>query len=203
MSLKGEAGSKVDTRRRGEALEAALLDAAWAELTEHGYVGFGMDRVAKRASTSRAVLYRRWDDKYALVLDTLRWRRAQVAFVAPDTGSLRGDMLAMLDLAGEVGFDMVRMLTIGMAASVETGVPLAQFRADLLRDSTKRIRPILERAVARGEIDPARLTPRIATLPMDLLRHHALMTGEIPDAASMEEILDTIYLPLVGFAPEH
>ena len=46
-------------RRRGPALEEALLDAAWTELTERGYDEMTIDAVAVRAGTSRAVLYRR------------------------------------------------------------------------------------------------------------------------------------------------
>jgi AcrR family transcriptional regulator len=46
-------------RRRGRHLEDALLDAAWAELTERGYAGFTLESVAKRAGTSTPVIYRR------------------------------------------------------------------------------------------------------------------------------------------------
>jgi hypothetical protein len=58
-------------RRRGPALEEALLDAAWTELTERGYDDMTIDAVAVRAGTSRAVLYRRWPNKQELVLATL------------------------------------------------------------------------------------------------------------------------------------
>ena len=68
MSLKARVPPQ---RRRGEVLEKALLDAAWAELTERGYDDLTVDAVATRAGTSRAVLYRRWPSKQELVLATL------------------------------------------------------------------------------------------------------------------------------------
>ena len=40
------------TRRRGEALEHALLDAAWAELQAAGYTGLTMEAVADRGEAA-------------------------------------------------------------------------------------------------------------------------------------------------------
>jgi hypothetical protein len=51
--------------------------------------------------------------------------------------------------------------------------------------------------VERGEIKPERLTERIKSLPFDLLRHEFLTTfAPAPDHV-LEEIVDTIFLPLV------
>ncbi len=99
MSLKDEAPPQ---RRRGEVLEKAVLDAAWAELTEIGYEDLTFEAVATRAGTSRAVLYRRWPSKQDLVLATVAHQAATDPVVAPDTGSLRGDVIGLLRLANEV-----------------------------------------------------------------------------------------------------
>jgi len=58
-------GEKAE-RRRGAALEAAILDAAWAELVAAGYAGLTMEAVAARAQTSRPVISRRWPDRAAI-----------------------------------------------------------------------------------------------------------------------------------------
>src|ERR1700722_815754 len=84
------------TRRRGEGLEAALLDAAWDELQAFGYQALTMEAVADRAGTSRAVLYRRWPKKAELVVAALRRRRPMLSGEVRDTGSLRGDVVAVL-----------------------------------------------------------------------------------------------------------
>src|ERR1700678_3534663 len=84
------------TRRRGEALEAALLDAAWAELQAVGYASLTFEAVADRAGTSRAVLYRRWRNRTELVIAAMRRHRPVISGEVPDTGGLRGDVLALL-----------------------------------------------------------------------------------------------------------
>jgi len=55
----------------------------------------------------------------------------------------------------------------------------------------------MRRAVQRGEIDPARLTPRIAALPFDLVRHEVMMTLAPVPKDTIIEIVDDIFLPLV------
>src|ERR671937_754114 len=74
------------TRRRGAALEAAILDATWTELAAVGYERLSMEGVAARAGTSKAVLYRRWPNR-ADLLALLRRARDQALVlneVAPD-----------------------------------------------------------------------------------------------------------------------
>src|ERR1700747_1141832 len=83
-------------RRRGEELEAALLDAAWDELVEAGFAKLAMESVAARAKTGVAVLYRRWPNKDDLVLAAIRHYGETRPVEIPDTGTLRGDMLALL-----------------------------------------------------------------------------------------------------------
>jgi hypothetical protein len=56
----------------------------------------------------------------------------------------------------------------------------------------------MQRAVDRGEIDPARLTPRIANLPTDLMRHELMMTLQPIGEATLVDIVDNIFLPLVA-----
>ena len=60
-----------------------------------------------------------------------------------------------------------------------------------------RMAAIIQRAVERGEIDPGRLSPRIASLPVDLVRHDLIMNqAPVPDD-TLIEIVDRIFLPLV------
>jgi hypothetical protein len=56
---------------------------------------------------------------------------------------------------------------------------------------------ILNRGADRGEVDPARLTPQLTTLPADLMRHALILRHHVPDEAEMTEIVDDIFLPLV------
>lgn len=185
-------------RRRGQQLEDALLDAAWAELTENGYASFTIDAVAQRAGTSRPVLYRRWSDRIALVEAAVAHAGARARAEVPDTGSLRGDLLEIARLANETRVGFAVMISVMLAGYfAETGRNLADLRELMLAGREHTLDTVMRRAAERGEIDEAKLTPRIAQLPFDLFRHQMLMTLRPVPLADMEEIIDTIFLPLV------
>src|SRR5579863_5521052 len=91
-----EQAQRPRQRRRGEELEAALLDAAWQELVEAGFARLTMESVADRARTGVAVLYRRWPNKDDLVLAAIRHYGTTHPVDMPDTGNLRDDMVELL-----------------------------------------------------------------------------------------------------------
>jgi AcrR family transcriptional regulator len=186
-------------RRRGADLEDAILDAAWEQLTAGGYGHFTIDAVAARARTSKPVLYRRWKTSDELLHAAIRHRGATTSVPDPDTGTLRGDFLALLRGANTLRSDMAGLLS-GMLGSYydQTGLSPADLRNEFLGGRTSTTQRAIERAVGRGEIDPARLTPRIASLPFDLWRHELMMTLKpVPDHV-LRQIVDDIFIPLVA-----
>ena len=52
-------------------LEEAILTAAWDELAERGWAGFGIEGVSNRCGTAKAVVYRRWRNRVELVQEML------------------------------------------------------------------------------------------------------------------------------------
>lgn len=188
----------VARRRRGPALEEALLDAAWTELTERGYDELTIDGVAVRAGTSRAVLYRRWPNKQELVLAAVAHEVAKDVVVAPDTGSLRGDAIALLRQANKVRVGLVVPLLTRLGGFyLQTGSSLADLETLVRGRRDAALNQAIQRAIDRGEIEPDQVTERIARLPVDLFRYEVLMTlRPLPDEA-IEEIVDTVWLPLL------
>ena len=185
-------------RRRGRVLEEALLDATWAELTERGYDAFTIDAVAARAGTSRAVLYRRWPGKPELVHAALLHEAGKDFVVAPDTGTLRGDMTALMRRANKVRFRLaIEVFTRLGGFYRETGTSLAGLTAAVLDGRDSALDGVIRRAIDRGEISADGLTELIARLPLDLFRYELLMTLEAVPDDTIEEIVDTIFLPLV------
>ena len=75
-------------------------------------------------------------------------------------------------------------------------------RSTLLAGETNSLALILERGVARREIDADKLTPPVASLLSDLFRHHVLMTWSAPSADLRSAWIDTIFLPLVSIRVE-
>ncbi|MFI6921228.1 TetR/AcrR family transcriptional regulator [Nonomuraea spiralis] len=202
MNLKHEGpGSRTTggaSRRRGAALADAILDAAWDVLVEHGYHGFTYEAVAARAGTSRPVLYRRWPQRDDLLRATLTkfWRLIEV----PDTGSLREDAIGFLRNAGDDRAGMITLMSVRLADYFrETGTSLTELRDSLLPPGhATAFETIVARAVERGELPDLPRTPRVVNLPLDLLRHDMLvMMRKAPDE-SIVEIVDEVWLPLLG-----
>jgi AcrR family transcriptional regulator len=184
-------------RRRGEALDQAILHATFAELTEVGYAGLTMERVAERSGTGKASLYRRWPSRMELALDAVHLVLPDPAS-PPDTGSLRGDVLAFLRsvadlLAGPAGQALRGLLSDALADPHR----IAELRRHSQSPSRKAMREIVRRAVDRGEVNPDVLTDRRIEVAPALLRHHFLFHGvPVPDDVIVG-IVDEVVVPLL------
>lgn len=195
--MKGQDENRTVERRRGKALEDAVLDAAWDELLGGGYAKFTMEAVAARAHTSRPVLYRRWPNRADLAIAAVRHILQQHPVSAPDTGNVRDDLIALLRQFSKNRAAFV-ILSFQMSEYFsETNTNLADLRKNLLQGSHSQLDVVLARAVDRGELDATKLTPRIRSLLPDLVRHDFLMTLKPVPAAVITEFVDDIFLPLV------
>jgi AcrR family transcriptional regulator len=186
-------------RRHGEELERAILDAAWEQLVDEGYEHFTIDAVAARAQTSKPVLYRRWKTREDLLRATVRNRGAVDLPVVPDTGTLRGDLLALLGHANSAHNPMVALVSSMLGSYYNQNGPTpAEVREAFLSPRGSVVEQVVNRAVERGEIDPARLTPRIVNLPFDLFRNEMMMTLTVVPDHVLRQIVDDIFIPLVS-----
>jgi AcrR family transcriptional regulator len=200
MATRVEAVKKA-MRRRGNALEEAILEAAWAELLDRGYAGFTMEAVAKRAGTSRPVLSRRWQTRADLAVAAIGSYIQKNLISVPDLGNVRDELAMFLHRISGRGMIVVAKVLFSMRDYfAETNSSLAGLRSELRKGlgDNRTIDEILRRGVRRGEIDPSKLTKRIVSLPLDLVRHEGLMTQKPIPRAVIGEILDSIFLPLVA-----
>ena len=200
MSPRPEA--RPPQRRRGAELENALLDAAWDELVDKGYTGFTIESVADRASTSRAVIYRRWQAKPDLVRAAVVHAGEKERVAIPDTGSLRDDLVELLRRANRsrawLGIVMALQLS---GYYTETGTGPSDLRSAYLSGRENAVGTLLSRGVERGEADPAKLSPRVEAVPFDLYRQELLMTLKPVPEEVIESIVDEVFMPLVRPAP--
>jgi AcrR family transcriptional regulator len=191
----------VATRRRGDALEAAILEAAWAELAEVGYPRLTMEAVAARARTSKPVIYRRWPTRAEVVLAAMRHNLPPlVAHI--DTGSLRTDLIALLDQVAH-RFDGVPNDTVPGLLAETFGNPavMASLRSQIAATDVRGFMAgMLGRAVERGELPTTEISSRLARLPFDLMRNEVLIHGTAVTVEVIEEIVDEVVLPAMRAA---
>jgi AcrR family transcriptional regulator len=185
------------TRRRGAALEADILDAVWEELAEVGYARLTMEGVAARARTGKQVLYRRWANRAELVKAAMPHRTGFLADQLPDTGELRADVLAVLRLMverqREIGPDVIRGL---LAEAPDLDPKVFGIMHDILLT-------LLQRAVERGEIPTADVPRRVVTVPAQLLRYEMVISRDLVADSALVEIVDEVYLPLLAGQGRH
>jgi AcrR family transcriptional regulator len=184
-------------RRRGAALEEAILRAAVDELTESGYAGLTMDGVARRAGTNKNAIYRRWPDRLALGIAA--YKKLATTIQPPDTGNLRDDVLELLRRANRHWSSPLGAILRELLAAAGGAQNLLAQRPEQATDAmTATLLIILGRAVARGEAAPEALHPRVATVAIVLLRNEFVTLG-VPTAPDdvLIEIVDEVYLPLV------
>jgi AcrR family transcriptional regulator len=187
---------QVTTRRRGAALEEVLLDAAWSELQAVGYRSLTIEAVADRAGTSRAVLYRRWRNRHELVIAAMRRHAPMLSGEVPDTGSLRKDVLGLLqrtaDRMDEIGPETIR----GLLGDYLSDPEFERTQGQVLQIGAEVMTSILRRAEARGEARTG-ISPRVAQVPTDLFRNEIFKSRQAPTTQVLTEIVDEVFLPLV------
>ncbi|MFI5696519.1 TetR/AcrR family transcriptional regulator [Kribbella sp. NPDC051586] len=186
------------TRRRGAALEEAILRAAVDELTEVGYRELTMDNVATRAGTAKNVIYRRWPSRAALCIAAYRHMLPTGPDQTPDTGSLRGDALALLTRANDRMSSPVGRILRQLLADIHSDPErMRELRDQVARAGVSHWLTVLARAAGRGEVGQAALTPRVATVAVDLLRNEYALNGATAVSADvLAEIVDEVFVPL-------
>jgi AcrR family transcriptional regulator len=187
----------AQVRRRGAVLEQAILRAAADELTESGYAGLTMDRVARRAGTNKNAIYRRWPNRAALGVAAYKLI-VETALGPPDTGELREDVLTVLrQMNADLATPRVNIAQGLMASAAEDPELLAQLREMVGDGASSMWLTMVRRAVDRGEATPEALHPRVATVALTLLRNEFMTHGMSPvDDEVIVEIVDRVYLPL-------
>ena len=190
-------------RPRSEKARAAVLEAAGELLLAQGLDATSMDAVADRAGVSKATIYRWWRTKETLALDALYYEWELGTPPVRDTGSLRGDLLALLR-------PWVRLISRRPYARVISAL-IAEARTDpafaeeylerLVRPRRAQARAVFERARARGELSP-RIDIEIAldlvygALYLRLLQAHAPLSDRF-----VKHLVDTAVDGLSGTMP--
>jgi AcrR family transcriptional regulator len=184
-------------RPRDEAREQAILDAAIDLVAEIGYDAMSIEAVATRARSSKATIYRRWPGKAELVAEAMRRRSEPVLEELPDTGSLRGDLLALVQRMFDSINGVDGGLLCGLAVAVRNDAQFGRLVASHLHEQKLRsIASIVDRAKARGELPPG-VDPSLVLQVAPGVALFQQISGEPLDAAFAEHLVDRVLIPLL------
>jgi AcrR family transcriptional regulator len=188
--------ARLDAARVRE-LHAATLDV----LVDLGFDRLSMDLVATRAHASKATLYRHWPNKEALVVEALESlaRDHRGSDEVPDTGSLREDLRALIRQGNDQGpqLDLVTAVIHACRAHPELA---ALVREQVVLAHVAVLDSILQRAVARGEIDADSPALRFALISLvgPKLLHDLVDDTGTDEQTYLFEYVDAVLLPALG-----
>ncbi len=191
-----ETAAAARPRVEGER-EREILEAALDVLAEVGYDRLTMDAVASAAKASKATLYRRWETKASLVLEAVLAQKGPIGDL-PDTGTLRGDLIA--SHCGHGGLTDERQIAVfsSMLTALSRDAEFAEgFRTQFLGPKTALTRQLFARARDRGElrddVDIDVIGPALA----GIILHRQFVMGEQPTPTTITTAIDQIILPAV------
>lgn len=191
--------STVRPRVEGER-ELEIFDATLEILDEVGYDLLTMDAVAARAKASKATLYRRWNGKPELVVAAIMSRKGEA--VVPDTGSLRGDLLAAYCGSGGLSDPLAQSVLSAVVTAMGRDPEFAEvYRRDFIGPKIAASCAIYERARERGEVHPdvdlSVLVPALAGIVL----HRAFLLGDQVTPELVGRVLDQVVLPAAQHGP--
>jgi AcrR family transcriptional regulator len=189
-------------RPRSERSQRAILEAATQLLEEQGFVALTMEEVAVRAKVSKATIYRWWPTKGVLVFDAFL-----AQFLAkqpiPDTGTLRGDLLAALrSWIRAVKGTVTGRTLVGLIAEVQRDPELSDlWRERVIRPVRNQHKVMLQRAIERGEIPPGTDGDVVLDLLYGSAYHRLLQSHLTLSDRFAQGVVDTIMCGVTPLVP--
>ena len=181
--------------------EKELLTVTLQVLSETGYDKLTVDQVVARAHASKTTVYRRWPSKAELVCAAFAHRTRGEFAIPPDTGTLRGDLLALAEMIARVAAEYGRVIA-GILAAGERSPRLRELLAKDLYDQRRdQVQGVLRRAATRGEIAQQGIRDDLwDVLPAYILFRTLLHERPVPPA-TLRALIDEVLLPSLTRLP--
>jgi AcrR family transcriptional regulator len=143
---------KPPGRPRSTQAHQAILQAALALLAEVGFNAMSIEAIAARAGVGKTTIYRRYASKAELIADAIENVREEI--ILPDTGTLWGDIEALIQNAAQITLSPIGRQTVSMIISSASNNPqFAQiYWTKYLHPRRQSFAVVLERAKARNEV---------------------------------------------------
>jgi AcrR family transcriptional regulator len=150
-SKKSERVPSANLNRRVERSRHTVLTTAFELLSEGGVASFTVDEVARRSGVAKTTIYRHWPTREALVIDACS--RMITEQETPDTGSLEGDITAILvGIAHLLPTANWSFVLPSIVDTAERNPEFAEIHSRIQRGHAAPLREVLQRAAGRGEL---------------------------------------------------
>ncbi len=198
MAVRRRSRRRDAGRPRGERVTNAVLEATLAELADAGLEALSVDRVAQRADVHKTTVYRRWPNRGALVAAALAAVADDVSN-APDTGTLRGDLLAVLERIARF-LERPEGRAVARAALTADAAPdvAALATRRIARSTTAPLVDVVGRARERGEWRAGARAEMVVPAMVGAILHRALLEHADASGAWLEDLVDHM---LAGVTP--
>lgn len=191
-------------RRRDHTRDAEILDAALDVLAETGYDGMTVDMVAARAKAGKATVYRRWASKGELVVDAIACMKKNDIDLEhlPDTGTLRGDLVAMIRPHAIQDGEKKLQVMAGITSMLARDPQLVDaVTAAIVEPRASLNRVFMQRAIDRGEISADTDVDTLAMIMPSMTAYRVLILQKPVDREFLLSLIDGVLLPAVGLKP--
>jgi AcrR family transcriptional regulator len=188
-------------RRRDHTRGPEILDAALEVLAETGYDRMTIDLVAARAKAGKATVYRRWSSKAELVIDAVACMKKDDIDPAdlPDTGTLRGDLIAMIKPHAIEDNERKLRVMAGLMSMLSRDPDLAEaVNTAIVEPRVAVTRLLMRRAADRGEISPGCDIETLSLIAPSMVVFRVLVLKRPVDRAFLVSLIDGVLLPAVG-----
>ncbi len=186
------------TDPRVQRTRTRALDAAFQLLGDEGVDGATVERIAECAGVHKTTIYRHWPEREALLAESLETHMEPPP--APDTGSLRGDLVAaMRGLARTISTPPWSVLLPSLIAASATNDRLAELHGAFTRRRRDMTMDVIERGKQRGELPADADSSHVVDTLAGAIIYRRLMTHEPVDKAYIEHHVDRI---LDAFTPQ-
>jgi len=188
-------------RKRDHTRDPEILEAALDVLAETGFDGMTIDMVATRAKAGKATLYRRWPSKNELVIDAVACMKQGDLdpLHLPDTGTLRGDLVAMIKPRSMEAAEKKMQIMAGLMSMLSATPELAEAANDaIVRPRAAANRFLMQRAIDRGEISPHCDIDTLCLVSPSMAAYRVLIERQPVDRDFLISLIDGVLLPALG-----
>ncbi|MBA8816541.1 AcrR family transcriptional regulator [Microbacterium halimionae] len=191
-------------RKRDHTRDPEILQAALDVLAETGYDGMTVDLVAARARAGKATLYRRWPSKAELVVDAVACMKSKDLDLnaLPDTGTLRGDLVAMIKTPTMAEAERKLHVMAGLVSMIARAPEMQEaVHAAIVEPRAQANRVLIRRAIERGEVAPDIDIEMVSMVAPAMAAYRVLVIRKPVTREFLLSVIDGVVLPAATGTP--